>query len=141
MSDEKIAALETAKAGLTTAKEAYKSFLKKNNLKDGATPKDENLAKKMASYQSKIEKAEKAIKAAKKDLKPKKEKAERVSKYDYPADVTTAEDKKKFRTAQRNAAKSAAKAEKKGDKKKSAKAEVEAPVKKKKKAVAVESED
>lgn len=151
MSDEKVKALETAKEGLNTAKANYKSFLEKNKLKDGVTPKDDTLAKKMASHQEKIEKAEKGVKAAKKALKPAKEKKERTSVYEYPDDVVTAEDRKKFRTKARNAAKAAekakAKAEKaeaKGEKKKEGKGEkakAEPEVEKKKKKKEAVSED
>src|SRR5690606_3416418 len=50
-----------------------------------------------------------------KATKPKKEKAERPSKYEYPADCVTADQKKKFRASKRAEAKKAdkpAKAEK-----------------------------
>jgi hypothetical protein len=147
MSEELNQALEAAKADLATAKENFKKFLTKNNLKAGVTPKDEALAKKLAGLEKKIATAEKGVKDAKKALKPKKEKAERVSKYEYPADCTSAEDRKKFRTSQRNAEKSASKKSTKAEKveakpsKKKAEAEVEAPVKKKKKVVVATEED
>lgn len=139
MSEQTNEALDVAKANLATAKEELKKFQKKNGLKADETPNDEKLAKKLSSLQNKVAKAEKEVKIAKKGAKG--ESAPRASKYEYPADCVTAEDKKKFRTAQRNAAKKGEKVEKKAAKvEKSSKkaAKEETPVVKKKKSVVVE---
>lgn len=147
--EEKVAVtVESAKADLATAKENHKKFVKANGIKEGATPKDEAIAKKLAQHETRVEKAEKALKLAKKAEKPKKEKVEKASKYDYPADVTTAEARKKFRALKRagekkevNAAKKAEKLAAKKSSEKSGKPVKKEEGKPKAKKVAVEAED
>lgn len=147
-------ALTAAKAERKVAKDELRAFEKEHELAKGEDHSaDEKLGKKWKKLNDMVEKKEAAvseIEEAMKDVKAAK--AERPSKYDYPADVVTAADKKKYRTKMRAAA---AKAEKgteepkaKKGKNKEAAAEVgEAPAnaetpKKKKKAVeAAPSED
>lgn len=140
--------VESAKADLATAKENHKKFLKANNIKEGVTPKDEKIASKLAQLETKVEKAEKALKGAKKAEKPKKEKVAKASKYEYPADITTADARKKYRALKRAEGKKAENAAKKAEKAAAGKVSKDKsakPVKKeekpKTKKVAVEAED
>jgi hypothetical protein len=152
-------AVVAAKAVRSASRKAVDDFVAANGLK---TKKDHSEDPKHGKAFSKLhkqwkkdkeahEEAEKAAKA----LKPQ---VERASKYEYPADVVTADDKKKFRAKMRTAAKNdgkpakeakpakekkAEKTEAAPEKKKKAKvetveAEAEAPVKKKKKKVTTE---
>jgi len=141
--EDATAAMDTAKSARKAAREALKQFEVDNKLKHR---EDHSGDKKLGKQWSKLNDALQAqitafedAEAASKELKPAKQ---RESKYDYPADVTTAEQKKKYRTAQRAAAKKAEKeaaapkkdkAEKKADKATPAPAaDAAAPVKKKK---------
>jgi hypothetical protein len=121
------------------AREAFVKFVKENNLDMKTEPSDKKLAKKWNALKAELEAAKEAEKAAgetkegkkssKKEEKPKKEKkaaAPRPSKYEYPADCVSKEEKKKFRAKQRAAEKSS---EKKAAKK-ATKEEKAAPAKK-----------
>lgn len=139
--EDATAAMETAKSGRKAAREALKQFEVDNKLKHR---EDHSGDKKLGKQWSKLNDALQAqitafedAETASKELKPAKE---RESKYDYPADVTTAEQKKKYRTTQRAAAKKAEKeaavpkkdkAEKKAEKTPEAAPATEAPKKKK----------
>ena len=126
--------VEAAKEALKGAKAELTKFTEKH----GDAPEDEKLAKKLNKLKANVDESEKAVRAAKKAAKPKKEKAERQSKYDYPADCTTAEQKKKFRTEARRAANGEAKAAKKAEKAEKA---PKAEGKKEKKAKKASTED
>lgn len=115
--------LGQAKATRDEAKKAFHAFLSENKLKIGtdySDHKDAKIAKKFKSLHGAWADARTAVKdleAKAKELKPA---VQRVSKYEYPADVETPEQKKKYRAKMRAEAKAAdkpAKAEKKADKK------------------------
>lgn len=121
---------EEAQEARQAAQEAAKelrtelaAFCKENKIKRGTAPDElgddvkASVAKKYKTLFNKNEKAREAVadaKATEKELKPRKE---RASKYDYPDDVTTPEQKKKYRAKMRREAKAA----EKGDDKKSSK--------------------
>jgi len=123
---------QSPKALLDEAKTELKSFMKENSLKEDSEPTDKKIAKQFRALQE-------AVVAARKVFKASKASAGRKSTYDYPADVTDAKAKKKYRTKMRAEAAKAAKGEKPAKASK-ASVEEEAPVKKKKKQV-VESDD
>lgn len=116
--------VETLKAEISTDSEALKEFMKANKIKKGETPSDEKIAKKYGKMVASLDKKRADRDAAKEAIKALTPKKSRESKYEYPADVVTAEDKKKYRTKMRNAAKSEGKAKSKKEKK------AEAPVEK-----------
>lgn len=112
---------------LASAKKGYAKFLKINKLKEGATPKDAELAEKKANWETKIEslsKSEKpkATKASKKEAGTTRE----SKKYDYPKGCDSKEDRKKYRSKMRAEANGGSKPKAA----KTAKAKKEAPVKK-----------
>ena len=136
--------LKAAKEELTVAKTEKRDFEKSNKMaKDTDHSEDAKHGKKWKRLNDMVAKKESAVEKIKADIaEAKPEKTERASKYEYPADVVTAADKKKYRAAARAAK---AKAEKGGDdapkaKKKKEKVsdapveETAAPEKKKKKA-------
>lgn len=141
-----VSKLETAKENKTKAFEALKQFKADNGIKKGAEPEKK--------YKKEFDKLTKAYEEAgalvdnykekTKELKPAKE---RVSKYDYPADVVSADDRKKYRAKLRKEAKGESKPKKDKDSKKegktSKKIEETKPVakKKKKKAAASSSKE
>lgn len=135
--EELVKQLEAAKATHTEAKEALKDFRTENEIKKGTDP-SEVTGKAGKEYGKLVKAAEKAaeayekLKEAEKENRPRKE---RQSKYEYPADVVTAEDRKKYRTKMRKQSADDAKPgkEKKSDKKASKKEEAPAPVAKPKK--------
>lgn len=139
-------ALEAAalcKDAVRAAKADLKAFRKEKNLKPDDVPGEEKVVKALAKLEKKLATAEEELEAANavaKGLKPEKT---RVTSYEYPADCTTAADKKKYRAKMRREKKSAAKA---ADKAAAPAAETadaageEAPAKKKKK-VKTEEED
>jgi hypothetical protein len=145
--EKKSAQLETLKDSAKAARSAFQSFTKKNNLSMKEAPADKKLKAewgKLKTAYSELREERDGIEAEVKALTPKKE---RVVKYDYPADCTSENDRKKFRAQARAAAKKEdkpAKSEKKASKK--GKVE-EAPAKKsskkdkKKKAKKEKSED
>lgn len=122
--------LASAKATRKECNEAMAEFLKENKLKKGedySGHSDEKIAKKwkkLAAAQTEARAAVTAAEEAEKALKPK---AERASKYEYPEDVVTADDRKKYRAKMRNAAKAAEAGEKPAKKEKKAKDAEEAP--------------
>jgi len=141
--DKATAAIEklaTAKENYSTAREELKEVMKENKIKRGAEVEDVTPAKVQKSYKIKLGKVEKAkalLEKAKEAVKSTKVKKERVSKYEYPEDCLSVEDKKKYRTKLRNAKKKADKPAKekkadkgdapaKGSKKKTSKKKVEA---------------
>ena len=115
------------------AKLAYQQFLTENNISDIKSIKDAKLKKKHKALLDAIEAAEQArTGGAKKDKKSKTPAAKKgnpqfARKYDYPKDVVTADEKKKYRILQRRLAKQAAA----GASPKKATKEVEAPAPKK----------
>jgi hypothetical protein len=111
--EEALEALEAAKAEQKAARTALDSFGMKNKLPKG---KDHSENKEHGKTWSKLNKAwqtakdaRMAIEEAAKALKPAR--AERTSKYEYPEDCVTADQKKKFRAAQRAEKKRAEKGE------------------------------
>jgi hypothetical protein len=119
------------KDAASASRSALQSFTKKNNLSMKEAPADkklkpewEKLTKAYSEARTKRDAQEEAVKA----LKPK---AERASKYEYPKECVTKEDKKKFRATQRAAANKAEKAASPKKSKKAKKEEVPAePAKK-----------
>lgn len=121
-------ALKSAREEMEVARTEFKEFKKENKLKEDAKPTDDKLLKKynkLLDIKTKKETAVEDVKTWRKDNKPKKEAKIRETKYNYPAEATTALDKKKFRATERarikREAKEAAgggKKEKKVDKKK-----------------------
>lgn len=111
------AAIETKKEELAVAEKEKRAFEKDNGLKKGEDHSEHpKHGKKWAKMDKNIQQLEADIEEAKnwlKENKPKKEKKERQLKYDYPADCTTDEQKKKFRATMRAEAKKAEKGEKK----------------------------
>ena len=143
--DELVKQLEAAKTTNTEAKEALKEFRAENEIKKGTEPSE--VSGKIGKEYSKLVKAaEKAaaeyekLKAAEKDSRPRKE---RQSKYDYPADVVSAEDRKKYRTKMRKEAQGGGKDAKKGKdvKKEADTKKAEAPTGKAKKKKKASKED
>lgn len=139
------ALLTSTKEELNVAKGEKRTFEKENKLaKDTDHSEDAKHGKRWAKLASLVTKKEEAVGKLREELEGLKvEKTARVSTYEYPKDVVTAGDKKKFRAAARAAAKRAEKekdAPKKEKKVKSAGAEkeVEAPKKKKKSAEVAE---
>lgn len=115
--------LNTSKEDLKAAKTELKEFEKSNKLAKGEDHSaDEKLGKKWSKLNLVVEKKTKEVEDLRAELEAAKpEPKVRESKYEYPADCTSAADKKKFRTAQRaakaKAEKDAAKGETKSDKK------------------------
>ena len=153
--EDALKASEKATAARKAARKEVEDFATANGLN---AKKDHSEDEKHGKAYKKLRKAWKEAKAAEEEAlaaaKALKPASERNTTYTYPADVTTAEEKKKFRAKARAAAKAAEKAEAKGEKsdkpaKKDKKAkEVEAPAaepaksdKKKKKKAASTEED
>ena len=96
--------LETAKATRAEARQALKEFSKTNKIKEGTEASEIAEKKTRIAYKELV----KAVTASKdavdklsteaKENKPVKE---RETKYNYPADCTTGDQKKKFRTLER----------------------------------------
>lgn len=124
--DEATKAVDESKKVRTAAKEALEAFCKTNKIKKG-TPSSEVDKKLRGEYKTltaAYQEARKAVDEASEAAKALKPAKVRETKYDYPADCVTAEQKKKFRTAARAAAKRAekpAKADKPAKSEKSAK--------------------
>lgn len=100
-------AVETAKATRNAANESMQEFLKENKLKKGDHSEHED--KKVAKEYKRIAASQKEARAAfalaeeaAKALKPAKT---RVTTYEYPKEITTPEDKKRYRAKMRTAAK------------------------------------
>lgn len=143
---------EEAKKKLADAKDEAKAargelrdFEKENDLeKGGDHSKHEKAGKKWSKLNDALKKKQDKVDAAQAVLdEVKKDKAPRPSKYEYPAEVKTPQDKKKYRAKMRaekkRAEKGDAKAEK-GKDKKSSKSKEEKKAKKVK-AEPVEAED
>lgn len=98
--------LEAAKTELAAARTALKTFREENGLKRkidySEDAKHGKTFKKLVRAETEAQEAVTALESKVKALKPA---STRNTKYDYPADVVTAEDKKKYRTKMRNAAK------------------------------------
>jgi len=154
--DEAAEAFKATKEELAVAREEKKTYFKENGLSQKEDySADAKHGKKVKKFQEMIDKKIKErdeTEAWMKENKPKKERAVRATTYEYPDDITTAEDKKKYRAKQRAAKKKAEKgeAEEKPTKKekKAKKEEAEAPApesskkdKKKKKDKASKKED
>lgn len=112
---------------LNEAKSALTAYLKKNKLKRSDDhSEDKKHGSKIAKLEKAIEKAQAAYEklkapSKKKDKGAKKESAGRRTKYDYPADIVSADDRKKYRQKMRAEAKAAGKGEKKSKKAKTGK--------------------
>jgi hypothetical protein len=127
---------EDLKVKAKEARSALQSFTKKNGLGMKEAPADKKLKPEFEKLTKAYETLKSQRDAAEEAAKASKPRSERASKYDYPADVVTSEDKKKFRAAQRKAnkpAKEKAPAKEKPSKKVSKKEEVVAPAKTSKK--------
>jgi hypothetical protein len=111
--EELKSALESSKEELTVAKGELKTFEKTNGLeKGGDHSKNEKFGKKWQKIKDTVTKKEKTVEGIRAELAElKAEKAPRTVKYEYPKDVVSAEDKKKYRTKMRAAAKKAEKGE------------------------------
>ena len=108
--NEAMEAVNGKKVVLKEAKQALRTFRKDNDINPDEDISDEKLAKKHAKLVAAIEKAETEVEEATGAAKELKPKVERISKYEYPEGLTTAE-KKKFRSKARAAAAKAAKGE------------------------------
>jgi hypothetical protein len=136
MSEDKTAKAEAtppkdkkeAKANLETAKTNLQTFMTENKLKEDSEPTDEKVAKKLKRLRIGVKDAKAALKALKGGA------SGRATQYEYPAGMTDAKEKKKFRTQQRAAKKKAEKGDAPAKEKKADKAApaAEAPAKKKK---------
>ncbi len=151
--DEAIEELATAKTSVTEKRDEFYAFLKENKLKRNKDySEDAKHGKKFSKFKTEIDKLvilRDGIKEQAKATKPKKA-GGRASTYEYPADVTTPEEKKKYRTKMRAEAKKAEKAKEKAeapevpaDEKAAKKTAKKKPAKKasKKKEAVVEDED
>lgn len=99
-------ALELKRTALKEANAEFKQWRKDNKIGDDA-PKDAKLLAKYNGYkktQKTLGDEVVALEASAKELKPAREGAF-AKKYTYPAEITTAEEKKKYRAAQRRLAK------------------------------------
>lgn len=96
-------AVKAAKEELSVAKQELKAFEKENKLAKGEDHSEhEKHGKRWGKLKAVVTKKESALATAEEDLKGlKSEGAGRASKYDYPADCTTAKDKKAYRTKMR----------------------------------------
>lgn len=117
--------LAAVKTELTIARDNFKTFLTKNELERN---KDYSTDKKFGKEYTKLSNAINELTTAKAELEvetksKKKSVASSRTKYDYPAGVTTAEQKKKYRVEQRSAAKKASKVAAKEESKGSSKAD------------------
>lgn len=114
--DELTADLDAKKVELKEKRAELEAFEKEKGLKRGKDhSEDEKSGKKWKRLKGEVDALaaqRNTLADAVKDSKPKKEKVDRPSKYEYPADCTTADLKKKFRAAQRTAAKKKDKPEK-----------------------------
>lgn len=125
--EEALANLESAKEAKKAAYDAREAFSKKNGLppkKDHSSHKE--FGKAFSPLNQAWLDAKDAITEAEKIEKEVRPKSERPSKYDYPADIVTADDKKKYRAKMRAKVKSDAKSPTEGKPKKD-KAKDEAP--------------
>lgn len=106
--------LSTTKEELQVAKDELKSYRKEHKLeKDTDYSEDAKHGKTWKKLTKAITSKEEAIAETRtwmEENKPKKEKVARESKYEYPADCTSEDDKKKFRAKMRREAASAEKA-------------------------------
>lgn len=132
--DEVLAKAKAKKEELAEAKKDLRAWKKENKIKRNKPVEDEKLKKALEKKETQLEKLtsehEKALKAAK-DLKPA---SSRRTKYEYPADCVTDQDKKKYRAKMRREKAKAEKGENpEKPAKKEKKAKVEKPSKKKKK--------
>lgn len=135
-------ALGSAKEEYTVAKNELRTFEKENSLAKGEDHSGSKVGKKWKGMNEMVQKKSKAKEEAQAayDAAPKEAKAARAVKYTYPADCTSATDKKKFRAAARTKAKKDAKG---GDAKATTKGATDTTevVKKKKKKVKEVAED
>jgi hypothetical protein len=100
-------ALSAAKEERKAAKEELRAFEKEHGLAKGEDHAgDEKNGKKWAKLKKVVDSKDEAVNDIEESMKElKSEKTIRPSKYEYPADVVTAADKKKWRAKQRTAAK------------------------------------
>lgn len=122
MAKEKFKSYEAAKEALAPAREKLKAakderraFEKENKLaKETDHSADEKHGKKWAKLNATVVAAQAEVDSAKEFMdanKPKKEKAGRASTYEYPKEVVTVADKKKYRAKMRADKKRAEKGE------------------------------
>ncbi len=116
-----------AKATYEAAKAELKAFMKENKIKEDTEVSDKKIRKAYEALQAKVDETKAAWK------KEKGSSSGRRTQYEYPADVKTKEEKKKYRAAQRAAKKKAEKGEKPAKEKSAAKSEKPVEGKKKKK--------
>lgn len=114
--EEALEQVKNLKETLAEERTALREFKSENNIKRGKEPEDEKVAAKLLKLNEAVDKTRESIdeaKVAAKELKPRKE---RVTKYDYPDDVTTDADKKKYRAKMRREKTKAEKGEGKEEK-------------------------
>lgn len=108
--EELVEAQATAKTNLKEAKKNLTTYLKENKLKRSDDHSgDKKHGKKIGALEKKIATCETRLEKATSTMKANKPATTRKSKYEYPADVVTSEQKKKYRQAQRAAANKGAK--------------------------------
>jgi hypothetical protein len=114
--EELVQALEEKKAELKAKREELATLEKEYKLKPGKDHSaDEKVGKKWLKLKNSVDalaEERNKLQEAVKTSKPKKEKTVKPSKYEYPADVVTPEQKKKWRASQRAEKKKANKPEK-----------------------------
>lgn len=103
--EDALAAQTESKESIKVAKQALTDYYKDNKLKRTEDySEDKKHGKKISNLEKAVEKAQARLKSANEDVKELKVKTDRKSKYDYPADVDTAEKRKKYRQEMRKAA-------------------------------------
>ena len=146
VSSQEAPTLAAVKTDLTVARDTFADWLKKNKLdKSKDYTKDKKFGKEYVKLTTTINEltAKRAeLEGETKKTKSKKSAASARTKYDYPADIVTAEQRKKYRVEQRKLASKTEKTEKSVKEKESKKApkkeEVETPKGKNKKKPAKE---
>lgn len=104
--------LDAAKEKRSAAREALKEFCKTNKIKEGveaSSIEKKDLRIKYKELRKAADEAKASVEALSAETKAAKPAKVRETKYDYPADCVTADQKKKFRSAQRAAEKRKAK--------------------------------
>lgn len=123
--------VKSVKAEINEAKKALTTYFKENKLKKNEDySEDKKHGKKISRLEKAVEKAQEKLKTVKEASKGT---GTRATKYEYPDDITTAAQRKKYRQEQRALAK--------GDKPKKAKKEKPAKEEKSKKSKVEKTEE
>lgn len=129
--EEASKAYESLKKVSTDAHRKVQGFVLKHKVKKDEEDKlDKKLQKELKELRSAYKAAKAETVAAEEVMKALKPASTRNAKYDYPADITTADEKKKYRAKMRAEAKKADSGEKSSKKEKASKKEDKAPVEK-----------